>query len=421
MGASRTVLMVAFQFPPFAGSSAVQRTLRFARYLPRFGWKPVILTAHPIAYETATATVGNEVPEGLEVHRAFGLDAARHLSLFGRYPRALAVPDRWALWRHFALRAARRVIQQQPVTAIWSTFPIATAHRIGRDIAAWAGVPWVAEFRDPMWQGDYPPDPKVNASWKKLEGEIFADASRVVVTTRGARQMYLERFPGVPADRVSIISNGFDEDVFQRAEAALQGGDSSRRRPFTLLHSGVIYPSERDPTQLFAAIASLKRENRITAQGLQIVLRASGNDAWIRKALEAEGIADIVRLEPPTGYLAALNEMLSADALLILQAANCNAQIPAKLYEYVRCGKPILALTDPKGDTAAALEDMGAGLIAPLDSPAEITTALLRLIGNTGDLKKADAATVAHFSRERLTQQLASLLDDLSARTRSSI
>ena len=41
--------------------------------------------------------------------------------------------------------------------------------------------------------------------------------------------------------------------------------------------------------------------------------------------------------------------------LLLLQASNCNDQVPAKAYEYLRCHRPVLALTDPAGDTAELL------------------------------------------------------------------
>ena len=47
----KRILMVAFHFPPQRGSSGVQRTLKFSRYLGGHGWKPVVLSAHPRAYE----------------------------------------------------------------------------------------------------------------------------------------------------------------------------------------------------------------------------------------------------------------------------------------------------------------------------------------------------------------------------------
>src|SRR5437764_13029962 len=94
----KRVLMIAFQFPPFAGSSAVQRTLRFVRYLPEFGWEPLVLTANPRAYERTSQDQIADIPRGTVVERAFCLDTARHLGLFRRYPASLARPDRWISW-----------------------------------------------------------------------------------------------------------------------------------------------------------------------------------------------------------------------------------------------------------------------------------------------------------------------------------
>ncbi len=416
----RTVLLIAFHFPPVKGSSGVQRTLRFAQHLPRFGWRPIVLTITPRAYEATAAASGNEVPADLEVHRAFGLDAATNLSLFGRYPRSLALPDRWASWRPWGVRKALQVLRKSGVDAILSTFPIATAHHIGLEVARRTGLPWIAEFRDPMWQGDYPPDPRVNRVWLELEGQIFARANAAVVTTPGALATYRERFPAFDASRLLLIENGYDEETFRRASESLPtrvapGADPTK--PIRLLHSGLIYPSERDPTQLLDAIATLKRTGRLTADHLQLTLRASGNEAAFRRDLEARAITDIVRLEPAIDYLPALQEMLTADGLLILQAANCNAQVPAKLYEYLRAGRPILALTDAAGDTARTLENVGAALIAPLDSAAAIELALLRFVDEirTDRWRRPSAATIARYSRESQTGQLAQLLDDITA------
>lgn len=397
------------------GSSGLQRTLRFAQHLPRFGWRPIVLTIDPRAYEDVALDTGNEISPDLEVHRTFGLDAARHLAILGRYPRALALPDRWALWRFWAVRRALRILRTQSVAAIWSTFPIATAHCIGLEVARRTGLPWIAEFRDPMWQGDYPPEPRVNLAWRALERRVFEHAAAVVVVTPGAVDAYRQRFPAFGADRLVLIENGYDEDTFRRAEAELTapiGTVGGVDGPITLLHSGIIYASERDPSQLFDALAALKRAGKITASRLQLVLRASGNESDYRARLLARDIADIVRLEPPVDYLTALREMLSVDGLVILQAANCNTQVPAKLYEYLRAQRPILALTDPAGDTAQTLAAVGTGFVAPLDSTAQIEEVLPRFLNaiGSGTWRRAPAEVTDRYSREAHAGQLAELL-----------
>lgn len=415
-----TVLLIAFHFPPFRGSSGMQRTLRFAEHLPKFGWTPIVLTASPRAYDATSQSKGNEIPAGLEVHRAFGLDTARHLSLFGRYPAALALPDRWATWRFAAIAAALRIIRERRVDVVLSTFPIATAHAIGLEVARRTSLPWIAEFRDPMWQGDYPPDPRMNAAWKALEARIFAAAHRVVVTSPSALSEYAARFPGFERSNIALIENGYDEETFRRAGCDHDGAmpPPSANGPVTLLHSGIVYPSERDPSQLFAALASLKRQGRVNASVLRVVLRASGNEAAFRRELATHDIADLVALEPPIDYLEALREMLAADGLLVLQASNCNAQVPAKIYEYLRANRPILALTDPAGDTARTLQSAGVGLVARLDSAEEIGQALLRFLHQIRNDKwqRASAATIAGYSRESQAGGLARLLDEVAGR-----
>jgi hypothetical protein len=418
---SRTVLLVAYHFPPMRGSSGMQRTLRFAQYLPKFGWRPIVLTIHPSAYEATGEAVGNEVSPDLLVTRAFGVNAAERLSVFGRYPAMLALPDRWSSWRFWAVPQALRIIRREAVDAVWSTFPIATAHRIGLEVSRRSRLPWVAEFRDPMWQHDWPPEPKANRAWIELEREIFGHASRMVFTTPGARDMYVDRFPATLPARFRVIENGFDEDAFSRAAEMLppQARPPIGDRPIVLVHSGIIYSSERDPTQFFAAIAELKSEGAISAAQLRIVLRASGNEVNYAQDLARSNIADIVVTEPAIDYVDALREMLTVDGLLILQASNCNAQIPAKLYEYLRAGRPILALSDPAGDTARALEGAGAGLIARLDSVSEIKAALMQFVAQikAGTSRRPPMSTVAQYSREAQTGKLAALLDEVVSET----
>ena len=134
-----------------------------------------------------------------------------------------------------------------------------------------------------------------------------------------------------------------------------------------LLHSGVIYPSERDPGQLFIALAELKQGSLVNGERLQVRLRATGHDQLYQQQIEQLDIGDMVKLEPSIPYMQALEEMLSVDGLLLLQADNCNYQIPAKAYEYIRAQKPVLALTPRDGDTGLLLLDAGVADIAALD------------------------------------------------------
>src|SRR5690349_3694770 len=115
----KRLLMVAFHFPPAAGSSGIQRTLRFVQNLPRHGWLPTVITAHPLAHERTSQDLMDEVPSGVTVLRPFALDAARHLSIAGRYPGFLGRPDRWRSWRVGGVAAGLRALKAQRFDALW--------------------------------------------------------------------------------------------------------------------------------------------------------------------------------------------------------------------------------------------------------------------------------------------------------------
>lgn len=414
----KRLLMVAFHFPPFAGSSGVQRTLRFVQQLPNYDWEPIVLTVHPRAYEAESSDLLRELPEGIVVERAFGLDAGRHLALFNRYPSALAQPDRWVTWRIGAVPVGIWLIRRYRPRAIWSTYPIATAHIIGADLQRLSGLPWIADFRDPMAQDGYPANPKTWRRFKSIEQTALRHAATSVFATPGAAALYRERYPDVPAKRVQVIENGYDEESFAAVGSLATTAVPLNPGKVTLLHSGVIYPSERDPTQLFAALGQLAQAGAISADRFCLRLRAPGHESLLRSLVTRYQIDHVVEIAPPIAYQHALEEMLRADGLLVLQASNCNQQIPAKLYEYLRTGRPILGLTDLAGDTGRALRDFGIDSIVRLDSVEDIARALPAFLDQIR-CKSAplpNATYVAGASRRRRTQQLASLLDSLTDR-----
>lgn len=407
---AKSVLMIAFHFPPQRGSSGIQRTLQFVRRLPALGWQPLVLSAAPRAYDNVGPDQLDEIPRDVTVRRAFALDSARQLAVKGRYLGWMALPDRWVSWLLGAVPAGLGLIRRHRPQAIWSTYPIASAHLIGLVLRRLTGLPWIADLRDPMIDASHPTGRarRRAASW--VEARTVRHCSVAVCTTPGAVRSYRERYPELPPERFRLIENGYDE-------AAFAGVTPQARAPgpLRLLHSGIVYPSERDPGPLFAALAALRARARIDAAGFRLVLRAAVHEDFLARLADQHGVADLVEIAPPLPYRAALSEMLGADALLLLQAANCNDQVPAKLYEYLRAARPLLALTDAQGDTAAVLRGCGIDTVGPLDDSIAIETALERFLDlvAAGQAPLAPQEAVRACERGARAAQLADLLDEV--------
>jgi glycosyltransferase involved in cell wall biosynthesis len=409
----KKVLIIAYHFPPQVESSGYLRCLKFCRYLPDQGWQPHVLTVHPRAYERTNPSQLKEIPPSVLVDRVFALDTQRHLSFRGRYLRAMALPDRWVSWCLAAVAAGYRIIRKEKCDVILTTFPIASAVLIGWLLHRLTGKPWVADFRDSMTEPDYPRDPDTWRVYRWLEKRTVRDATRLIFTASSAVRMYLERYPDLSADRCSLILNGYDEEDFHN----LVSNPGIANRPLRLVHMGLLYPIERDPKAFFRAVSQLQKEGKLDPTRVRIELRASGYESAYQPMIRAEGIDNIVHLLPPLPYREALQDSANADGLLLFQAACCDHQIPAKVFEYLRLAKPILALTSHAGDTAALLRQTGGATIVDLADWQAIYRVLpefLRAI-DTQSHQQPKRSVVEGYSRREQAKELARLLDEVVA------
>ena len=405
--------MIAFHFPPAAMGSGHLRTLGFARHLPDFGWDPIVLSARSLAYPRTAPIAADVIPEGCVVHRALAFDAGRHFAIAGKYPGFLVQPDRWASWWPAAVAQGLRLIRRQQVHAIWSTYPIMTAHCIAHTLSRLTGLPWIADFRDPVSSSVSAANQFSAASQQRWEGRVLRNAMRTVFTTPGALHDYAERYPEADRDgRLSVIGNGYEESAFIDLPSATPRRDG---RPLMLLHSGLLYPEGRNPVPFFNALARLKAGGLAGPERFKVVLRASGWESLYQQDIDRLDIADIVTLAPLVGNREALVEQATADGLLLFQGSKFDRQIPAKVYEYLRIGRPIFALVAPEGDTASALREIGGALVAPPEDIAGIARDLAEFVHalREGRAPCASPEVVAKHSRRAGAASLAGLLDQV--------
>lgn len=418
---NKNVLIISNIYPPSNESSGIQRILKFSQYLPTHGWDVQVLTMHPRAYgPNVDDKQLDEIPDNIVVTRAFALNTAIHLAFKGRYFGWMAIPDRWVSWVPFAVIAGLKMIRQQRPNILWSSYPFASAHLVALILNRITGIPWVADFRDPMlYRNDHVTGLRKKAySW--IEQQAIKHSSRVTFTTPGAIESYAKlRYPNVPDERWVLIPNGFDEGNFLDAENSsyfINALNSKKEGEYVLVHSGHLYRAERDPSYFFEALSLLFEQGKFNVGELKIILRATGHDDYYGSLIARYNLAEVVFLEKGISYQEALAEMLVADGLILFQSSMCNHQIPAKLYEYLRAKRPIFALTDPIGDTAGVLKEAKITAIAPLDDVLCIADEFSRFLDQlrTQTAVVADVDFVATHSRAARCQLLARLLNQMN-------
>ncbi|MEX0601829.1 MAG: glycosyltransferase, partial [Bacteroidota bacterium] len=222
----RRVLIIAYYFPPM-GLSGVQRTLKFAKYLPQFGWKPTVLTVGPTGYYALDQSLLTEVEEaGIEVIRTTSLDVNRLFSRKGvvKMPAEwlrkilqffgdlLLIPDTKIGWKRKAVRVGRSIMKTNRFDVIFATAPPQTDLLIGYALKKAFGIPLVVEYRD-SWL-EYPfkffPTPLHRLWHSRLEKKIIRGSDRVITTHRRVKENLLKRYSFLSHHDVAIVSQGYD-------------------------------------------------------------------------------------------------------------------------------------------------------------------------------------------------------------------
>ncbi len=427
----RRVLVVAYYFPP-AGGPGVQRVLKTVKYLRRFGWEPTVLTVADGAFPQHDPSLEVDVPDDVVVVRTRALDP---LGLYGRITGrrgAGAVPvgsvgsgagvtdrvARWARanvflpdarvgWVPFATRAALRMHAEHQFDAVLTSGPPHSVHLVGRRLARRAGLPWVADFRDP-WTGinfyqDLPMSAPARRLDRRLESSVLREADRIT-TVSPTWAATLASKGDRRDDHVMVVHNGFDPDDFATPAPAPDD-------VFTLAHVGSLYGS-RNPATLWEALATLARAGKLDRFRLKL---RGGVDEPVLESARGLGLEDRVEGAGYVGHAAAVGAMRAATALLLVveDFGLDRGMITGKLYEYLGAGRPVVGIGPPDGDAAALLAETSAGAMFAHGDVASLAGHLEALLARAdrGAAAGAAPAVAARYTREVQTGVLAGVLD----------
>ncbi len=439
----KKVLIITYYFPP-SGGPGVQRVLKFVKYLPEFGWEPVVLTVKDGDYPARDESLLKEIPPSLKVFRTPIVEPySFYRRMTGKKPgtavdvnnipkkgerksfsEAIAefiratffIPDARIGWLFTAVSEAKRIIKQERIDAIYSSSPPYTCAVIARNVHRATGLPWIAGFRDP-WTG-FLSTPNRWFLPKKLdeyfERSCFREATRVEVAWRGILLDLHKKYPAISVDKVSHLPNGFDSADFPSTTYP-------RNEKFTITYAGSMY-GVRNPKTFLQAAANLIKTKQIDP--MKICLKFIGRfGADVVEMFHEPVVAGCIETLPYLPHSEGIEHLMKSDALLLVvdEYAGGEEIVPGKVFEYIGSHRPIIGIAH-EGAVAELLRATGTGRVARNDDIPSIERIILEYYNDYLYNKSSfspDLKAIAQFERKEITKRLAQMFDDSLERAAS--
>jgi glycosyltransferase involved in cell wall biosynthesis len=421
----------------------VQRVTRFVQYLPEFGWDPVVITRRmnkasagnlellnllqqhtriirvgPFAFwrrlRARVAGSGHGPAVAAGAFPAFA--AARSLNLRAMVRSAyrslrefFVWPDAAIPWLPCAFFAALYQIATTKVDAVYTVSPPHSVHLVGAALRRLTGVRWISDYRDP-WATD--PDlilpTRLHGTAHRLaEGLCLRSADAVMATTNFHSNYIRSQMAADAAHRVHTVTNGYDA-------AEMTDLPEFKGTPFEIVYAGGFGYSRR-ATPLLSALQWLREREPEVFVGLSVRIIGTPNPL-LTAEVQSFGLLEKVKFQTHMPHHQVLRELSqSAVLLLVVHSDEYVAQmcIPAKLFEYLATGRPILVISPP-GSAAALVEESGAGAVLHPEDIEGIARAMVAFYRQyqRGELVRLDSPDMLRrFERRSLTESLSKLLE----------
>jgi len=435
----KNLLIIAYYFPP-SGGPGVQRVLKHIKYLPQFGWNPIIYTVKDAQYPAYDYSLVDELPKDIMVYRSkifepynfyrkiVGIKNSDPVDVniikkvgqkltwkekFSEFIRAtFFIPDARMFWYFSGKKELKRAIKENKIDAVYNSAPPYTTALIAKKVKKILNVPWVAGFRDP-WS-DFIASPKrwfiPRAIERHLEKSVYQKADKIECAWVGIIIDAMGKFPDLDESKFHYIPNGYDSEDYP--EVNWEGNDR-----FTLTYTGSMY-GKRNPSALFQAIEKLLKENLIKKE--DFVIKFIGRfGREIHEMIENTSFQESIKVISYLPHKESLVELLKSDALLLIvdESKESEEIVPGKVYEYIGTKKPILTIAPKNGAVAQLMNETGIGLVAHQSEIDEISDNFLRLFSlwqNRGEKLKINESAISKYERRESTRQLSTLLDELA-------
>lgn len=431
----KRLLMLCYHFSP-AVSGGVERSARFARYLPEHGWAPLVVTTNrwgaPDGEYDGVLRVGElfrrrrlraggrgGVGTAADPSRAAGARSARRTPFLRFVEKWLLIPDKHVRWTAMALLPALGQLGRGGADAIYTTSPPASAHVLGLILKRLTGKPWIMDLRDP-WTLE-PLNWYLRAGGARLSLErwieriCFGSADAIVATTEEAALKYRELYPG-RAGRIHWIPNGFDARELEAARSSVSPGaylEGLGEGCFVISHLGTFCrytDTPAFPRGFLDAVKTLAAQGILTSRTCRIVFAGSMNRETERLIARYD-LGGLISMTGPVPHVEALRIMLRSDLLLLYDPnTEGNYYIHGKLYEYLAAGRWILGVL-PAGAARALLKRSGRAIAIAKDDGEEISRVLVRALRERGRPPTREDFDVSRYEGRHQALALARIIE----------
>ncbi len=417
--------MIAHAFPP-TGGPGVQRSARFAKYLPDFGWTPTVWCAPASTDLPRDEALLDELPKHLDrrVHefvepRGRGIARFNHWR-FQRLNDALrywSCPDRLIAWAKSSLPELLNIVRTENIDGIYSTHSPASNHWLAWQLKSATGVPWVADFRD-LWTDNYdfaPPTVWHRRRMRRME-DAFLRAADAVVGVSVEQTDILAGHVSDQRDKFATIYNGADESDFvgvhRNVVRSQRGIDENR---FIVSFVGSFVRTAEAPAIVDGLTDFQKRIGGDVSTEFRIV-------GWVPDDMRRRVLNANIQI-CATGYVShadAIREMVASNCLIsgnLTTGRNCDSVVPAKIFEYQLAGRPIIHVGSVSSAVARVLDDCGSGVtVSP--NRVEIADAVAAVYNdwcNDRNPGGVNRDRLRKYTRKSQTGQLTGILNRLTS------
>lgn len=422
----KRVLIFTYYFPP-AGGIAVQRFLKFAKYLPEFGWEPIIITVANGSYPYYDESLLKELSPDLRVYRTdtfepfelynlltgkkgklmpvVAVGGQQKKSFFKsltEYIRAnFFVPDARKGWKPYAIKQAEAILSQEKIDAIITTGPPHSTHLIGLALKQKYGIKWIADFRDPwtkIFSNQFLPRTKSTIEKDKaLEASVLAHADLVSVISPGMKVEFEQQ-----AKAIATIFNGYDESDFSETPNKIA-------EKFIIRYVGNLMASENCEV-LWPILSQYKNDIQIELIGR--------TDEAVKESIAQAGLDECVSCLPFVDHKVAVKLMQEASLLLFVipNVADNKLILTGKLFEYLAARTNLLSIGPIDGNAAAILQECGREVMIDYKDQMLIQSQVKKAINEFKASGKAKVYTnLIHeqFTRKNQTKLLVERLNSL--------